>query len=299
MMFPSPVLLDGVIFVCVTMFVLGLVPYVWQPRPHVIGLSKPLLAVESVSNIRKLTAPLTLVGRLLAGTGEQVERLRAMLAYVGSRLTVEEFAGVKVLAIIVGCIVAAVLSHEIGGISPLWLGIGGILGFLAPDLWLRSVVAQRQKAILRVLPEVIDLMALCVGAGLDFLGAINRVLLIKAFKKEPFIQELSMVLQEVKLGKRRSESLKALAKRVNLPEINSFVRTLVQADRMGTPISEALAVHSEDMRIQRFIRAERAALKAPLKILIPLIFCIMPCIGLIIGGPIFMQFLSQGPLIGK
>ena len=134
---------------------------------------------------------------------------------------------------------------------------------------------------------------------MDFLSAINRVLLIKAFKREPFIQELSIMLHEVKLGKRRSESLRTLAKRVNLPEVTSFVRTLVQADRMGTPISEVLGVHSEDVRTQRFLRAERAALKAPLKILVPLIFCIMPCIGLIIGAPIFMQFMKQTPLIGK
>jgi tight adherence protein C len=86
-----------------------------------------------------------------------------------------------------------------------------------------------------------------------------------------------------------------MAKRVNLPEMNSFVRTVVQAERMGTPIAEALAIHSDDVRFDRVQRAERAALKAPLKILIPLIFCIMPTVAIIVGAPIFLQFARQNP----
>ena len=104
-----------------------------------------------------------------------------------------------------------------------------------------------------------------------------------------------MALQEIKLGKRRAEALRALSKRLNIPELASFLRTVVQADRMGTPIAEALARHSEDLRSQRFMRAERAALQAPIKILGPLIFCIMPCVAIIVGAPIFLQFMRQSP----
>ena len=109
------------------------------------------------------------------------------------------------------------------------------------------------------------------------------------------MEELSGALQEMNLGKRRADSLKGMAKRINLAELSSFVRTIVQADRMGTPIAQVLAVHAEDVRSQRFVRAERAALKAPIKILIPLIFCIMPCVAIIVGAPIFLQFMKESP----
>ena len=286
--------LNLIVFLCAVSALLGILPLLWRPRPHITGLPKPAIPVESAGASRFFTAPLSLVGKLLAGAGARVEGLKGQLRYVGSRFSVEEFFGLKALLTLAGGVAAGALAKEVGEISPLALLLGGAVGFIAPDLWLRSLIGRRQKAIMRVLPEVIDLLSLCVGAGLDFLGAINKVLLVKAFKKEPFIQELSVVLQEVKLGKRRAESLKTLAKRVGLSEVSSFVRTLVQADRMGTPISEVLAVHSEDVRIQRFLRAERAALKAPIKILFPLIFCIMPCIGLIIGAPVFLQFMHQG-----
>jgi tight adherence protein C len=162
-------------------------------------------------------------------------------------------------------------------------------------VWLRARIAKRHKAVIRLLPEVIDLLSLCVGAGLDFLGGLNKILLLKWFQRQPLVEELSIVVQEIKLGKRRAEALKAMAKRINLPELSSFIRTLVQADRMGTPIEETLSIHAEDVRMQRFTRAERAALRAPIKILIPLIFCIMPCVALIVGGPVFIQFTKQNP----
>jgi len=85
---------------------------------------------------------------------------------------------------------------------------------------------------------------------------------------------------------------------LNVPEVSSFVQTLVQAERMGTPVSEAFTILSEDARLQRFHRGERIALQAPIKILIPLIFCILPVIGIVVGGPIFLQFMQGGVFEG-
>jgi tight adherence protein C len=166
---------------------------------------------------------------------------------------------------------------------------------IMPQLWLNARLRKRHRAMLALLPEVVDLLALCMGAGLDFLSALKRVAAIKAFQRHPLMEELAGTLQEIRVGKRRSDALRAMARRVNLPELTSFVRTLVQADRMGTPLGEVLAIHSEDVRFQRFMRAERAALKAPIKILIPLIFFILPCVALVVGAPIFIQFSKQNP----
>ena len=238
---------------------------------------------------------LRLVGRLVPFSGRRDEGLRTSLIYTGSRLTVGEFLGVKVLAAMGGMCVSAIVLNELGIRSPVWLILAGVTGFFAPDVWLRSRIAKRQRAILRLMPEVIDLLSLCIGAGLDFLGALSKVVAIAKFKREPLIEELSITLHEIKLGKRRTDALKAMAKRLNINELSSFVRMFVQAERMGTPIVEVLAVHAEDVRLQRFMRADRAALKAPIKLLIPLIFCIMPCVALVVGGPIFIQFFRENP----
>ena len=171
--------------------------------------------------------------------------------------------------------------------------VAGALGFLIPDLWLRRHIKQRQNLIARDLPEVVDLLSLCVDAGTDFMGAMQRV--VKEFRICPLIEELSMVLREVRVGKRRRDALRSLARRVPTPEIGSFVRTLVQADRMGTGIGEALRIHSEEARLRRYHRGDRLAQQAPMKMLIPLIFCIMPTVAIIVGGPISVHVKNGHP----
>ena len=215
--------------------------------------------------------------------------------YAGSRVTVGAFRGIQALCAVGGAGLAIVIGSEFGGVPPPLFVAAAVAGFILPILWLRSRKAQRQRAILRLLPTVVDLLGLCLGAGLDFLVALTRVVGLRRSQKEPLIEELALTLQEIKLGKRRVDALKAMSRRLNLPDIASFVRTVVQADRMGTPITEVLAVHAEDVRMRRLDRAERAALKAPIKILVPLIFFIMPCVGIIVGAPIFIQFMRQNP----
>jgi len=136
------------------------------------------------------------------------------------------------------------------------------------------------------------LLGLCVEAGLDFTTSMKWV--IEKVPTNPMIEELSFVLEEIKWGKSRTQALRDMAKRLNIPEISSFVQTLVQAERMGSPVAEAFNILSEDTRLQRFNRGERIAMQAPIKILIPLIFCILPVIAIIIGGPIFLQFMQGG-----
>ena len=240
--------------------------------------------------------------RLLVGLGRLLPRLRrpkeakgGQLIYTGSRVSVEEFAGLKLLAALGGVLAGMAVVKELGTFHPLVVLVFVAAGLVLPGLWLRSRIAGRRKAIIRVLPEVIDLLALCIGAGLDFLMALTKVVGLKRFQKEPLIEELSAALQEIKFGKRRAEALKTMGRRLNLSELSSFVRTVVQADRMGTPIGEVLAVHAEDVRGERLVKAERLALKAPIKILFPLIFCIMPCVAIIVGAPIFLQFMRQNP----
>ncbi|MBI4322875.1 MAG: type II secretion system F family protein [Candidatus Omnitrophica bacterium] len=285
-------------FLCVAGVAVALLPQPQVDFPRLtegqLPPSRPLEAPLMGARRGFLRALLSLVGRLVPWIRKREER-RGQLVDTASNLTTEEFEGIKVLAAGGGALLAMVILQELREVTPLWVMAAAVLGFVMPDAWLRARLARRHKAMMRLLPEIIDILALCVGAGLDFLGALNKVVAVKDWKREPLSEELAAVLQDIKLGKRRGEALRAMAKRVKMPEMTSFVRTLIQADRMGTPIGEALAIHAEDLRFQRFTKAERLALKAPIKILIPLIFCILPSVALIVGAPIFMQFVQQNP----
>jgi tight adherence protein C len=179
------------------------------------------------------------------------------------------------------------------GLKKLWLlAAFALFGLLLPEWILNSRVAKRKYSIVRILPETVDLLALCVGAGLDFMAAVRWV--VEKVKINPMIEELILVLKEINLGKPRVEALREMSRRLNIPDVTSFVRTLVQADRMGTPVEEAFKILSEDTRMRRFHRGERQAMKAPLKMLIPLIFCILPVILIIVAGPILIRFMKEG-----
>lgn len=212
----------------------------------------------------------------------------------GSRapLTVEQFFGAKELL----CLIALWLAM---GFLPkdefLKIAMAGAAGFFAPDLWLNAKLKQRRAAVVRSLPDTVDLLSLCVDAGLDFIAAARWI--VDKSRSTAFIEEMSLMLHEIKVGKPRREALKDLSRRMSSPDVTAFTRTLIQADRMGTPIAEALAILSEDTRDRFFRRAERAALQTPMKMLIPLIFFILPVVGVIVGGPIAIQFMS-GSLLG-
>lgn len=239
---------------------------------------------------------------LLAAVGKACARFLKPATFPGNQpvgtsyyLTPEELTGMKVLAGLAGLVISVVILRETGAINPLFVVLGGAIGFVSPELWVKSRLKRRQRVIVKLLPEVIDLLSLCVEAGMDFLVSLQKVIALKQFQGEPLIQELSAALQEMKLGRRKAEALREMAQRVDVPELTSFIRAVVITDRMGTSMAQVLGTHSEDVRFQRRIRAERTALKAPVKLLIPLIFCIMPCVAILVGGPILLQFMRQSP----
>jgi tight adherence protein C len=218
------------------------------------------------------------------------QRIKEALDKAHVRMGAEEFFNLKVMLIAV----LAAVAYFLIGMRDWRVLLAVAAGYFLPDLWLRRRVRQRRQAIVRSLPEIVDLLGLCVEAGLDFTTSVKWI--IDKVPINPLLEEFAFVLEEIKWGKSRSQALKEMSLRLNIPEISSFVQTLVQADRMGTPVSEAFSMLSEDSRLQRFHRGERFALRAPIKILIPLVFCILPVIGIIIGGPILLQFM-QGNLL--
>jgi tight adherence protein C len=215
-------------------------------------------------------------------------KLRVKLTAAHVRLSPTEFFTIKLLTI---SFLNLLCFSLIGSFEIPLVFVCGLLGYLIPDFWLKGKIKQRKVAIRRYLPETVDILGLCVEAGLDFTSAL-RWIIEKKIYNNPMIEELTVVLEEIKWGKPRAQALRDLAKRVDVTEVSSFVHLLIQAERMGTPVSEAFGIISEDTRLQRFREGERFAMKAPIKILIPLIFCILPVIGIIVAGPVLLTFMK-------
>lgn len=214
------------------------------------------------------------------------DRTKKALISAGSAMSVPEFVSLKLLSCLFGTICASIIfAHKPMLVFPLML-----IGFYYPDFWLKKKIGQRHRKIARDLPTVIDLLQLCVNAGMDFMLAVNRV--ATDFKPSALRDELIELWHECQVGRSRNQALKNLASRVNLTEISSFVRVLIQADKMGSPMGEVLAMHAEDLRVRRFQRGESMAFKAPIKLLFPLVVFIMPVVLVIVGGPVLLQFMQ-------
>lgn len=179
--------------------------------------------------------------------------------------------------------------------KPSFIFIAFMIGFLFPDVWLNNILAKRQRQILKDLPSVIELMNICVCSGLDFMVAVSRV--TREFRPSPVRDELSIMMREIQMGSTRRDALRNLAKRINTSDVTSFVLTLLQADRMGTPIGRILKSQADEIRIRRFQRGEEQALKAPVKLLFPLLIFIMPVVLIIVAGPILIQFVQGGTIL--
>jgi tight adherence protein C len=195
-----------------------------------------------------------------------------------------------ILGILVGILVFVFTKVPSYGLA------GGFLGFFIPDFMFMSKVKAKKEAIVRVFPETIDLIDLCIGAGLDFPSSIKWV--IDKSVPNPFMEQLAIVLSEIQIGRNRIDALRDMAKRLNLRDISSFVRTVIQSERMGTSVESGFRNLSEDTRNMRFQDGERYAIKASLKILFPLLFCILPVIMIVVAGPIIIKF-TQGELLPK
>ena len=248
------------------------------------------LPQRSKADLAKYLAPLFGLSNLVLKKLNLKERIYQRLYAARIKLTPAEFFSVKVV-IMVGLAFLTYFIFNKFVIPAVFAGL--VFGYVLPEFWLAKRIAKRKQSIVRLLPETIDLLSLCMEAGLDF--SMSMEWIVKKTRNNPMLEELAFVLEQIKWGKPRLQALKDMAKRLDFPEIRSFVHTLSQSERMGTPVVEVLSMLSEDSRMQRSHRGERIALQAPLKMLIPLIFCILPVIGIVVGGPIILQFM-QGSL---
>lgn len=224
-----------------------------------------------------------------------VERLDLELIYAGGSATWdgERVLAMKLIAAI-GLPLLALVGLPLAGVA--WSRavilalVLAVVGYYLPEWILRSQSAKRQKALQRALPDALDLMSITVEAGLGFDAAMDRV---AREIRGPLGGELYRVVQEMRLGKSRADSLRDLGNRSSVPELKSFTLAMVQADIFGISIAQVLKVQANELRIKRRQRAEEEAQKLPVKIIFPLILCIFPTLFAVLLGPAALQIYDS------
>lgn len=225
-----------------------------------------------------------LVGRFYPAN--TVRNLELKLKRAGMENTSTEFfLGVKGFAALVGLVAVSALVNLItaDGTQTIFGAIGGlVLGFMAPDFFLRNKAGKRNTLILEALPDALDLLTISVEAGLGFDAALVKV---TEKMKGPLSEEFKRAAGEQRVGKSRQESLRAITERVHVREFQSFISAIIQADQLGVSMSKVLRIQSEQMRTERRQRAENKAAKAPILIMLPTVGCIFPSLFIVILAP--------------
>ena len=258
-----------------------------KPSSAILGMCRPLF--------RGLIFPYSANLKTFLWVDLEDWRKKARRRIVSAGLE-EELDADELLAwkIFLGFVVptALILYLYVNGSVPAWWVFTGliVLGFVYPSLWVSGRRSTRHEEIRLQLPFVIDLLTLSTEAGLDFIGALQKV--VEKTRSGPLVNEIERMLQEIQLGTTRADSLRNLAWRIDLSEISSLVAVLVTADQMGSSLGAVLRVQSDLLRTQRFTGAEKKGAAASQKILFPLIFFIMPAVFIMIFGPVVLGFFG-------
>ena len=216
-----------------------------------------------------------------SGTAGKLQR-RLDLAGNPGRWTPDRILAVKGLGLIALAMLGALFGLHSPALLILCAAIGGAVGFFLPDVLLYNAGQKRQAKLQVALPDALDMLTVCVEAGLGFDAALAQV---ARNTHGPLAAEFARALQEMQIGKSRSQALRALADRTTVPEVQTFVSALVQASDLGIPVARVLREQSKEMRVRRRQRAEGKAQQVPVKITFPLILCIFPALLVVVLGP--------------
>lgn len=239
--------------------------------------------MEQIANITKRFTP-----------QKQLESARRQLELAGSTTEPTTFYATRILFTVIGAGIGGALGFALLGFefTQAMLATAGaaLLGYYFPVLSLRSTIRKRQDNILKALPDALDLLVICVEAGLGFDMAMGKVY-------EKWENELALafgrVLREIQLGKLRREALKDMSDRMDVPDVNSFTAAIIQADQLGVSMSKILRVQADQMRTKRRQRAQEKAQQAPVKMMIPMVLLIFPAIWIVLLGPAILQVMNS------
>jgi tight adherence protein C len=208
-------------------------------------------------------------------------------------LTVLNFLGLKYVVALVflvaGLLLGLVVLKQTLVITALLTAAFAVIGFLMPDFWMGSVIARRRAAIVRALPDALDMIVVCVEAGQSFDQALKRV---SSRWYNSLTEEFNRILTEIALGRTRREALSSASERVGLPDMSNLVTAILQAEQLGVSIGGVLRVQADQLRTRRRQRAEELAREASIKLLFPLVFLIFPSMFAVLLGPAVPMILQ-------
>ena len=295
-------------------FLAGMALLRWWPDVQRERLSAPAAGGGPASILRWKDEPGTAwertaerIGRAVAGSPEAApSKYRQRLLWAGyyEPRAVLLFLGAKVgLAILAGSgyflySVLALRAVTVPRLIAISLFLA-VIGFFFPDFWLRNRIKVRQREITHALPDVLDLLMVCVEAGMGFDAAVARVAEQPEGRHSPLHQEMLRMHLEVRAGRPRAEALRALGERTGVDDVKSMVSAFIQTERLGTPLGKTLRVHADSARVQRRHRAEEQAHLAPLKMLFPTVFFLMPAFFLVTLAPSLLGLMSLLKALGR
>lgn len=261
-----------------------------SPRVTTGGALDRLLRLRSASTVESLVQPFQ---KVLPRSPQEVSVIQKRLIRAGYRKNshLNIFYGAKVLAPLLLVLLAAVTrAYEY---SPFFVyATAAAIGFLAPDFWLGNRISKRQMNIRIGLPEALDLLVICVEAGLGLDQAILRVAEEMKLSQPEISDELTLIGLEQRAGRPRAEAWKNLAERTDVESVRAMVATLIQADHFGTSVSKTLRVYSDTLRVQRRQMVEEIAAKTTVKLVFPLVFFIFPSLFVVALGPAAISMME-------
>ncbi len=254
-----------------------------ESKSPIINWSRPLVHNFTLQHAMKIKNPIY----------RKKIKHKILTAGLSGELNVDEYIGIRILWGILFPIALLILNFALRLGFPYSLCIAlGLFGLAFPHMYCTQMKTQRYTAVLVDLPFYVDLLALSTKAGLDMFEAIKRIV----DKADPSVlaDEFSNVLNDIKLGSSRADALNGLANRLDLPEITSFVSVLSDSFQTGANIYDVLQEQSEQMRVERFVRAEKAGAKASQTIMIPMMIFILPAVFIVVFAPVIIQFFYGG-----
>ncbi len=257
---------------------------------------EPIRSKSSLINIsRPLVHNFTLqhAQRIKGKAYRDKVRRTLLTAGLSQELNEDEFIGLKILWGVFFPIFLLIMNFALQLEMPVWMiPLMGVIGWKFPDFHASTARKNRYIAVVMDLPFFIDLMALSTEAGLDLMGAISRI--VEKADNSVLAEEFRLVLKDIKLGSSRRESLGRLADRLDIPEITSFAAVVRDAEESGASIAQVLKDQSIQMRLERFVRAEKAGARASQLMLFPLMFLILPAVFTMVFSPVVLQFFYGG-----
>lgn len=225
---------------------------------------------------------------------EYLERIEKQLetSGVGYLMNAEQFCALRLVSALLFPFVVLLCMAALDNHNILWVVASIALGYFFPVIWLSDTRKKRRIAVIKTLPVYLDFITMSVEAGLNLQGALGQS--IEKAPPGPLRNEFSIVLRDLRSGLSRSEALRRMANRLDISEITSFVSAIIQAEKMGSSLAAVLRVQSEQRRSERFLRVEKIAMEAPVKLVAPLVMFIFPVTFIILGFPIAMKFLNEG-----